>query len=80
MQTIPVSEAGSNLLQLIETAAAAHEPMMILGRHHNAVLLSEEDWRGIQETLQLTAIPGLKESIRAGMQTPVSDCHKEPGW
>ena len=60
--------------------AESHRPVQIIGRRHSAVLISEEDWRGIQETLYLTSIPGMRESIRDGMLTPVEECDKELAW
>lgn len=80
MQTIPVTQASANLAHLIETAAAAHEPVRIAGAAHAAVLVSEEDWRGLQETLYLTAIPGMKESILAADAEPLSECAREIRW
>jgi len=44
------------------------------------VLVSESDWRAIQETLYLVSIPGMRASIRRGLKTPVQKCHAEPGW
>ncbi len=80
MKTINASRARSNLYKLLDEAAAGHEPVQITGKRANAVLVSEEDWRAVQETLYLLSIPGMRESIRKGMKTPVSKCSKEPGW
>jgi PHD/YefM family antitoxin component YafN of YafNO toxin-antitoxin module len=60
--------------------AESHVPVQILGRRHSAVLLSEEDWRAIQETLYLESIPGMKDSILKGLRTPVRKCLKELDW
>ena len=46
----------------------------------NAVLVSEEDWNAISETLHLMSIPGVGESIKEGMKTPVSECSEELDW
>jgi antitoxin YefM len=80
MTTIKVSEARDRLGRLVDEAAASHEPILITGKKANAVLVSEEDWRAIQETLYLFAIPGMRESIREGLQTPVEECAKELDW
>ncbi len=78
MKTI---EAGKAALQeLLAEAAASHEPIRITGDGADAVLVSEEDWRAVQETLHLLSVPGMRESIRDGMATPVSECSREPGW
>jgi antitoxin YefM len=80
MQTMNASEAREKLYRLLDETAAAHEPMLITGPRSNAVLVGEEDWNAIQETLHLLSIPGMRESIREGLTTPVDECEKEPGW
>ena len=80
MTVLKVSEARSNLYQLIDETAQSHEPVLITGKRHNAVLLSEEDWRSMQETLYLVSIPGMRESIIEGLQTPVAECSEELAW
>ena len=80
MKTITATEARAKLYRLLDEAAESNEPIQITGRRHNAVLLSEEDWRALEETLYLVSIPDMRESIREGMETPVEDCSEEPGW
>lgn len=80
MNTMNASDARGKLYRLLDDAAAAHQPILITGRRSNAVLISEEDWNSIQETLYLLSIPGMRESIRQGLKTPVEKCKKEPGW
>ncbi|CAN5649321.1 type II toxin-antitoxin system prevent-host-death family antitoxin [soil metagenome] len=80
MQTISATAARSKIYQLIDDAADSHEPIQITGKRGNAVLVSEEDWRSMQESLHLISIPGMRDSIREGMQTPVSECDKELSW
>lgn len=80
MTTLTASEARAKLYKLLDRAAASHAPIQITGKRANAVLISEEDWRSIQETLYLLSIPGMRESIRAGLKTPVSKSFKDPGW
>jgi len=80
MTTLNASEARSKLYRLIDEASESHEPILITGKRANAVLVSEEDWRAIQETIYLLSIPGMRESIREGMETPISKCSKEVGW
>ena len=80
MTTITASEARARLYGLLDEAAESHEPIQIRGKRHSAVLVSEEDWRAIEETLHLVAIPGMAESIRKGMKTPVGKCSSDPGW
>jgi len=80
MSTLTASEARASLYRLIDVTATSHEPVLITGKRGNAVLMSEEDWRAIQETLYLLSVPGMRESIREGMKTAVDKCGKEPGW
>ena len=80
MKTITTKQAQANLSDLLEETAASHEPIQILGQATNGVLVSEEDWRSIQETLYLLSIPGMRESIQDGMKTPLDECAPELHW
>jgi antitoxin YefM len=80
MNIMKVGEARDKLGHLVNEAASSHEPILIMGTRGNAVLISEEDWRSIQETLHLLSIPGMRESIREGLATPVEKCAKELDW
>jgi antitoxin YefM len=80
MTTLTASEARSKLYRLIDEAASTHTPILITGKRSNAVLISEEDWRAIQETLYLLSIPGMRESIREGLKTPIEECAKDLEW
>ena len=80
MSAVTASEARANLYRLIDEVAASHDPLLITGKRENAVLLSETDWNAIQETLHLLSIPGMRESIREGMDTPVDECDEELDW
>jgi len=75
-----VSQARANLYKLLEEAGESHEPLIITGKRGNAVLVAEEDWRAIQETLYLLSIPGMRESIREGLETPVEECSEDLDW
>ncbi len=80
MSTLSVSHARANLYRLIEETAASHEPVRITGKRNNAVLLSESDWNAVQETLHLLSVPGMRESIREGLATPIDDCKPDLDW
>ena len=80
MTTISASEARANLYRLIDQAASSHQPLLISGKRNKAVLISEEDWTAIQETLFLLSVPGMRESIREGMDEPVDECREELDW
>ncbi len=80
MKTITASAARAKLYRLLEEAAVASEPVQITGKRANAVLVSEDDWRAIQETLYLLSIPGMRESIRQGLETPIEECAEALKW
>jgi antitoxin YefM len=80
MTSMNASEAREKLYRLLDETAADHEPVLIRGPRSNAVLVGEEDWNSIQETLHLLSVPGMRESIIEGLATPTDQCEKEPGW
>ena len=80
VQTVTATTARSMIYKLLDDASESHEPIQITGKRSNAVLVAEDDWRAIQETLYLVSIPGMRESIRAGLATPVSACAKKLDW
>ena len=80
MSVLSVSEARARLYRLIDEATSSHEPIVIKGKRNSAVLVSGDDWRAIQETLYLLNIPGMRESIREGLATPVEECEQELDW
>jgi len=80
MTTVSATEARAKLYKLLDQARETSEPILITGKRGNGVLVSEDDWRAIQETLHLLSIPGMRESIREGMAEPIDECAEEPGW
>lgn len=80
MATLNSTEARSNLYGLIAQVNESHEPVTITGKKGNAILISEDDWSVINETLTLLNIKGMRESIVEGMQIPLDECSKELDW
>ena len=80
MPTVSATEARTKLYRLIDETSLTHEPVVITGKRGNAVLISEDDWRAIQETMFLLNIPGMRESIQEGLATPIEDCKEEIEW
>lgn len=78
MHSIDASAAREKFYSLIDETASHHEPILITGPSSNAVLVGEQDWNAIQETLHLLSLPGMRESIIEGLATPVDD--RQPGW
>lgn len=77
MKTISISNVRANIFQLVDETAEIHEPVLILGKRNNAVLVSEEDWRAVQETLHLLSVPGMREAIVEASATPLDQCYDE---
>ena len=80
MSTLTASEARAKLYRLIDEAAESHVPIRITGKRNSAVLVSEKDWASVQETMYLLSIPGMRESIREGMDTAIDECEAELDW
>jgi len=80
MTTLNSTEARSNLYGLIAQVNESHEPVTITGKKGNAVLISEDDWSAINETLSLLNIKGMRESILNGMKTPIDECSQSLEW
>jgi antitoxin YefM len=77
MNIVTVSQARANLYRLVDDTNINHQPTFIKGKRNSAVLICEEDWRSIQETIYLFSIPGIAESIVEGKKTPVEECVEE---
>lgn len=80
MATLNATEARANLYKLIDDTSVNHEPVIITGKRGNAVLLAEEDWNAINETLYLLSVSGMRESLIEGMQETLDDCASELDW
>ena len=80
MATLTATQARKRLYSLVDEVKESHEPVQIVGKRNSAVLVSEEDWRAIQETLYLTSIPGMRESIQEGLKTPIDECDEDIDW
>jgi len=74
------TEARGKLYQLINEVGDTHNPVYIHGKRKSAVLIAEEDWRSIEETLYLLSIPGMRKSIVKGINTPINKCAKKLKW
>jgi antitoxin YefM len=80
MATITATEARKDLYRLVDQVQDTHEPIQITGKRGSAVLVGEDDWRAVQETLFLVSIPGMRDSIVEGMATPLDELDDEPHW
>lgn len=80
MSSRTASQARTELYNLLDEVAESHAPVLITGKRNNGVLIGEEDWKSIQETLYFTSIPGMRESIVKGLKTPVRKCATKLPW
>ncbi len=80
MNTITATRARGNLYSLIDDANSSHEPIQITGKRGNAVLISEDDWRSIQETLYLQSIPGMVDSIKKARKEGIKQASAKLDW
>ncbi|OGQ93975.1 MAG: antitoxin [Deltaproteobacteria bacterium RIFOXYA12_FULL_61_11] len=80
MKTLTATQARTVLYRLIDEAATEHRPIQITGKRASAVLISAEDWRALEETLYLLALPGMRESIKEGLDSPLSECSTTLPW
>jgi antitoxin YefM len=80
MTSLTITQARKDLYRLVDEVQESHEPVRITGKRGTGILLAEDDWTAISETLMLHSIPGMTESIVDGMKTPIDECSEEPGW
>jgi len=80
MTSITATEARKSLYKLVDDVSESHEPVQITGKRGNAVLVGEDDWRAVQETLHLLSVPGMRESIIEGMGEPLDECECGLDW
>ena len=80
MPILNANTAKEKMDVILEEVQNMYEPLIIAGEKHSAVLISEELWRSIEETLYLSSIPNMKESIIGGMKEKVEDCASTLEW
>ena len=80
MDTVKATEPRAKLYGLIDQVEQSHEPVLITGKRSNAVLIAEDDWKSVQETLYLLSLPGMRESLIQGVNTPTSKLKKSLPW
>jgi prevent-host-death family protein len=80
MNAIDVKDAKKQLGRILEGVTKSHEPIYIVGKNTSAVMISQEDWSAIEETLYLMSIPDMRQSIIKGLKTPIEKCAKKLDW
>lgn len=81
MSIYTATNARQNFFQIIKDVCKSHKPARITNKDkNNIVMMSEEDYNSIQETLYLLSIPNMRKSIREGMDTPFNKCNNKLDW
>ena len=80
MISINAKNARKKIYGLIDDVNNSHEPIHITGKNGSAVLVSEDDWKAISETICLSQIPGMAKSIKSGLEEPIEKCSDHPRW
>ena len=80
MTILNATEARANLYSLIDETANTHQPIVITGKRTNAILVSEEDWNAISETIYLLSVPEMRESIKEGLNENPAECSRKLDW
>lgn len=77
MLNINITNFRKNIFGILEQTIKFNEPVNISTKDGNAVIISEEDYNGLMETLYLSSIPVMKEKIVGGLNTPLEECLSE---
>ena len=79
-KVMTVSQARANIYKIMDETSQTHQPIMITGKRNNVVMISEEDWNAIEETLYLNSITGMANSIKEAMDAPDSEFSEDIEW
>ena len=77
MTTTTITNFRKNVYSMVENTVRFNEPVNITTKDGNAVMISEEEYLGLIETLYLTSVPGIKEKLIEGLNTPLSETVSE---
>lgn len=80
MTTMNITDVRKDLYNLVNSVHDNHDALFIKGKRHNAVLISENDWLALQETLYLVSQPGMRDSIIKGMEESIEECQDKLEW
>lgn len=79
-KVMSVSQVRADIYNVMDETAQTHEPILITGKRNNVVMLSQEDWNAIEETLYLNNIPNMVSSIQESMNAPDSEFSETIEW
>ncbi len=77
MTNTNITNFRKDIYELLEQTIKYNEPINISTKNGNAIVLSEEDYNNLIETLYISSVPGLKEDIIEGLNEPLEDCVAE---
>ena len=80
MKYLTATEINKNLYHLIDDISISHTPIQISGKRNSAIFVSNKVWQSVQETLYLTSISGMRDSIIKGLNAPIEKCFDELDW
>jgi antitoxin YefM len=80
MSVTNITNARKKLYALVESVNISHEPVVITSKKGSVVMIAQEDWKSIEETLYLSSMPGMKKSIIKGLKEPLSKCTDTLNW
>ncbi len=80
MKVFELEKIKHKLAQIINETVLSHEPILLTSKNNNAVVISEQDWSDIQETLHILSVPGMRKKIKTGIETPLKDCTNKINW
>lgn len=79
-KTMSVSQVRADIYNVMDETAKTHEPVLITGKRNNVVMLCEEDWKAIEETLYLNTVPNMASSIQDSMNAEDSEFSEDIEW
>ena len=79
-KVMSVSQVRADIYNVMDETAQTHEPVLITGKRNNVVMLSQEDWNAIEETLYLNSIPNMVSSIQDSMNADDSEFSEDIEW
>lgn len=74
MTNTTITNFRKNVFEYVNQAIQYNDAVNVVTKNGNAVLISEEEYNGMLETLRLMSIPGMVESIQEAAQEPVEEC------
>lgn len=80
MDSIKITKARKDIFRLVEQVSQSHEPIKIVGKHNSVVMISEDDWKAIEETNYLNSIPHIAKTIKESMDDGIENAVKSIDW